>query len=161
MEFGWKMINFLHSLARWPISNWKSAQICANLNSSKKQNEHRNVNFQKKCNFEGWNDGIGPKNDQPLTKSCSFTYFQSKSCINLCESEFWLKIKWAPNRKFLKKCYFGGRNNRIWLKNDESFTESCSLTHFQLKRCTNLCEFQFQHKTKWTAKQKFSKKAIW
>ena len=115
--------------------------------------------FFKQCDIRSRNDGIWLKNYQPLTKSCSFTYFQSKSCINFCESEFWLKIKWAPNRKFLKKCYFGGRNHRIYLKNDESFTESCSLTHFQLKSCTNLFEFEFQRKTKWTARQKFSKKS--
>ena len=36
MEFGWKMMNLLWILARWPISNRTAAQICVNLNSGAK-----------------------------------------------------------------------------------------------------------------------------
>ena len=36
-------------------------------------------------------------------ESFPLTYFQSKSCANLLESEFWRKKKRPPKRKFLKK----------------------------------------------------------
>ena len=99
-----------------------------------------------------------PKNDEPPTESSMLTHFQSKSYINLCEFEFRRKIKRPSKRKFFKKCYFGGRNDGIWPKNDELFAESCSLTHFQLKSCTKLCEFEFRCKIKQAPKQKFLKK---
>ena len=42
------------------------------------------------------------KNDEPLTGSYLLTHFQSKSCTNLSETEFWHK-KWrAPKWKIFK-----------------------------------------------------------
>ena len=86
---------------------------------------------------------FGQKNEEPLAEFCSLTYLQLKNCINLCESKFWHKIKQAAKRKFWKTCHFEGQNYGILPKNDEPLTESCSLTYFQSKSCTNLCEYEF------------------
>ena len=96
MEFWWKMMNLPWIPARWPISNWEVVQI----KWAPKQN------FLKICHFEGWNVGIWPKNDKCPKKSCLWTHFQSKNCTNLCESEFWYKMKWATKWKFLKNMLF-------------------------------------------------------
>ena len=42
----------------------------------------------KKYYSTGWNDGIWPKNDDSTKESFPLTYFQSKSCTNLPETEF-------------------------------------------------------------------------
>ena len=76
-------------------------------------------------------------------------------CMNL---NFSAKKKWVPKRKLSKKCHVIGRNDRIWPKNDEPPMESCLLTHFQTKNCTNLCKSEFWCKMKQASKQKFSKK---
>ena len=67
--------------------------------------------FFKKCRFAGLNDGIWPKNDEPLTGSYLLTHFKSKSCTNLSETKFWHKKKRAPKRKFIKKCHFEHQND--------------------------------------------------
>ena len=88
-------------------------------------------------------------------KSCSVNHLQSKISINVCKSKFWRKIKRAPKQNYFKKCHFGGRNYGIWLKNDKPLMESYSLTHFQSKSYTNLCESEFQSKTKPNTKNFF------
>ena len=50
--------------------------------------------------------------------------------------------------KNFKKCNFGDRNYRIWLKNDDSPGESFPLTYFQSKSSTNLRQTEF-----WRQKQ--------
>ena len=55
---GQKMMNLFQSPTRWPISNRKALQICANLNSGakkkkKKKKEHRMKNFRKNAISEG------------------------------------------------------------------------------------------------------------
>ena len=45
--------------------------------------------------------------------------------------------KTSTETKIFKKCNFGDRNDRIWLKNDESPGESFPLTYFQSKSSTN------------------------
>ena len=60
------------------------------------------TNIYKEYHFGGRNDGIWPKNNEPLTKSNLLTHFQSKSCTNLSETEFLHNKKRAPERKFLK-----------------------------------------------------------
>ena len=107
----------------------KSCENLCEIEYQSKKNPAPKQKFSKKCNFGGEIDGIWPKKDKPLTESCSLTHFQSKSCTNFCEFKFQQKIKRGPKQKFSKKCYFGGRKNGIWPKNDESM-ESCSLTHF-------------------------------
>ena len=57
-----------------------------------------------------------------------------------------------------KKFHFGGRNNIIWLNNEEPPTKSCSFNHLQLKSYINLCKSEFWHKIKRARKQKFLKK---
>ena len=49
--------------------------------------------------------------------------------------------------EIFKKCHFGDRNDRIWLKNDDSPRESFPLTYFQLKSCTNLPQTKFPRQT--------------
>ena len=56
------------------------------------------MKFWEKCHFGGRNDRIWPKNDEPLTESDLLTYFQSKSCTNLFELEFWRKKNKAEHR---------------------------------------------------------------
>ena len=73
------------------------------------------------------------------------THFQSKSCTNLCETEFWHKKKTSTETKILKKCNFGDQNDRIWLKNNDSAQESFPLTYFQSKISTNLPQTKFWH----------------
>ena len=68
------------------------------------------------------------------------------------------KNKMITESKLFEKMSFRRPKNGIWLKNDESFTESCSLTHFQLKSYTHLFESKFWCKIKWASEQKFSKK---
>ena len=50
--------------------------------------------------------------------------------------------------EIFKKCHFGDRNDRIWLKNDDSPGESFPLTYFQSKICTNLPQTEFWRKKK-------------
>ena len=50
--------------------------------------------------------------------------------------------------KIFKKCNFVDRNDRIWLKNDDSPRESFPLTYFQSKSCTNLPQTEFWRKKK-------------
>ena len=114
--------------------------------------------FFKKCRFAGLNDGIWPKNDEPLTGSYLLTHFKSKSCTNLSETKFWHKKKRAPKRKFIKKCHFEHQNDWIWLKNDDSTGESFPLTNFQSKSCTNLPQTEFWRKKKTTTETKILKK---
>ena len=45
--------------------------------------------------------------------------------------------------KNFKKCNFGDRNDRIWLKNDDSPGESFPLTYFQSKSSTNFPQTEF------------------
>ena len=87
----------------------------------------------KKFNFGVRNDRIWPKNDDSPGKCFPLTYFQSKSCTNLPQTEFWHKKKMNTETKFWEKCHFGGRNDGIWPKNDEPLTKSYLLTHFQSK----------------------------
>ena len=113
----------------------------------------------KKCHFEDRNNRIWLKNDDSPGESFPLTYFQSKICTNLPQTEFCRK-KRPPKQKLKKKCHIRGRNDGIWLKNDEPLTESNLLTHFQSKSCTNLSETKFRHK-KWRApKWKIFKNAI-
>ena len=54
----------------------------------------------------------------------------------------------STEMKNFKKCNFGDRNDRIWLKNDDSLGESFPLTYFQSKSSTNLPQTEF-----WRQKQ--------
>ena len=76
------------------------------------------------------------------------THFKTKSCTNLSETEFWHKKKTSTETKIFKKCNFGDRNDRNWLKNDESPGESFPFTYFHLKSSTNLPQTKF-----WCQKQ--------
>ena len=100
----------------FPLTYFKS-KICTNLPKTefwrKKENDYRIENFEKKYHFGGRNDGIWLKNEEPPTKSCSFTCLQIKSCINLCEFVFRREIKRVPKENFMKKCHFRGRNDGI------------------------------------------------
>ena len=111
----------------------------------------------KKWHFASRNDGIWPKNDEPLTESNLLTHFQLKNCTNLSETEFWPKKKRAPKRKFLKKCNFRDRNDRIWLKNDDSPGESFPLTYFQLKSALICLKLNSGAKNKTTTETKILK----
>ena len=104
------------------------------------------------------NVGIWPKNDEPLIESNLLTHFQSKSCTNLSETEFWHTIKMSTETKMFKKCHFGDQNVRISQKNDDSPGESFPLTYFQSKICTNLPQTEFYHKKKTTTETKILKK---
>ena len=127
-EFGQKMMNLLQSPICWPISNWKVAPIWANLNfGAKKKHEHRNKNF-KKYYFGVQNDGIWQINDDSMKY---VDLFQLKSWTNLSESEFWSqKTKEHRHESLKKKYHFGGQNDGIWPKNDDSMKKSFSLTYF-------------------------------
>ena len=125
------------------------SKICTNLPQiefcwKKKRAPRRK--FWKKCHFGGRNDGIWPKNDIPLAKSHLLTHFKSKSCTNLSETEFCHKKKTSTETKIFKKCNFRHRNDRIWLKNDDSPGESFPLTYFQSKSSTNLPQTEFWKK---------------
>ena len=99
--------------------------------------------MKKNAISEAENDGIWPKNDEPLTESYLLTHFQSKSCTNLSKTEFWHTKKMSTETKIFKKCNFGDRNDRIWLKNDDSPGESFPLTYFQSKSSTNFPQLEF------------------
>ena len=116
----------------------------------KKQNDWRNKNLNKKCHVGGRNDGIWPKNDEPLTESYLLTLFQSKRCTNISKTEFWHTKKTSTGTKIFKKCHIGDRNDRIWLKNNDSPGESFPLTYFKSKSCTNLPQTEFWRKKKKT-----------
>ena len=125
-----------------PISNRKVALICLKLNSCAKKKTNTETKFKKKCHFGSKNDGIWPKNDEPLTGSYLLTHFQSKSWTNWSETKFWHKEKTSIERKIFKKYHFAGRNDVSWPKKDDSTKESFPLTYFQSKSCTNLPEIE-------------------
>ena len=137
------------SPSHWPISNRKVALICLKLNSGVKQKKRPpKRKFWKKCHFGSRNDGIWPKNDEPLTESYLLTHFQMKSFTNLSKTEFWHKKKMTTETKSFKKCNFVDWNDRIWLKNEDSPRESSPSTYFQSKSCTNLPQTEFWRKKK-------------
>ena len=49
----------------------------------------------------------------------------------------------STETKIFKKWNFGGQNDRIWQKNDDSPGESFPLTYFQSKSNTNLLQTEF------------------
>ena len=112
------------SPSRWPISNRKVWLISLKLNSGDKKKTTTETIIFIKIHFGGRNDGIWPKNDEPLTESYLLTHFQSKICTNLCELEFWRKKKKAEHRNgnFQKNAVsmaettkFGGKTmNLLW-----------------------------------------------
>ena len=130
----------------FPLTYFQS-KSCTNLPQTKFWHKIKNQppkqNFSKKCHFGGRNDGIWPKNDKPLPESYLLTNFQSKSCTNLSETEFRHNKNTSTETKIFKKCNFVDRNDRIWLKNDESPGESFPLTYFQSKSSTNLPQTEF------------------
>ena len=78
---------------------------CTNLPQTefrRKKKTNTETKFWGKCHFGGRNDGIWPKNDEPLMESNLLTHFQSKNCTNLSETEFWHQKKRAPKQKFLE-----------------------------------------------------------
>ena len=90
-------------------------------------------------------------------ESYLLTHFQSKSCTNLSETVLAHKKKEQRNVNF-KTMPFRRPNDRIWLKNDDSPTESFLLTYFQSKSSTNLPQTEFQRKKKTTTEKKIFKK---
>ena len=42
----WQTLNLFWSPARWPISNWKAAQICANVNSDAKKKKKKTTEMK-------------------------------------------------------------------------------------------------------------------
>ena len=110
--------------------------------------------------FGGRNFGFWPKNDEPLLESYLLTHFQLKICTNLSETKFWNTKKMSTETKIFKKCHFRDRNDRIWLKNDDSPGESFPLTNIQSKSCTNLSQTEFWHKKKDHRNKNFQKNAV-
>ena len=92
-------------------------------------------------------------------ESYLLTHFQSKSCTNLSETEFWHTKKMSTETKIFKKCHLRDRNDRISLKNDKSPGESFSLTYFQSKICTNLTKIEFCRKKKNHRNENLKKKS--
>ena len=150
MQGGRKMMFLRRSPSRWPISNRKVALSCLKLNSGdKKKNDHWNENFHKMPfrRSKRWNlaekrwtsYGVRSLNLFPIEKLHQFvrTWILAQK-----------KQSRAPKRKFWKKCYFEGRNDGIWRKNDEPPWESWLLTHFHFKSFTNLRESKFRRKKK-------------
>ena len=93
----------------FPLTNFQS-KSCTNFSSNRilapKKNNHRNEYFRKKSCFAGRNEGIWPKNDEPLTVSYLLTHFKSKSWTNLSETEFWHKknaISETETKEFVQK----------------------------------------------------------
>ena len=111
----------------------------------------------KKCNFVHRNDRIWLKNDDSPGESFPLTYFQSKSCTNLPQTEFWHKKKKTTETKILKNTPL--RRPKRWnlAENDEPLTESYLFTHFESKSCTNLSETEFWHKKNEHRNEKFLK----
>ena len=101
-KFAKKMMILRRSPSRWPISNQKVWLISLKLNSGDKKKTTTETIIFIKIHFGGRNDGIWPKNDEPLTESYLLTHFQLKSFTNLSNTEFWHKKKQAPKRKVLK-----------------------------------------------------------
>ena len=82
----WQTMNLFWSPARWPISNWKAAQICANLNSDAKKKRPPKWKFSKKCHFRGRNDGIWLKTINHLWSPSRWPISNWKAvqiCVNL------------------------------------------------------------------------------
>ena len=76
-----------------------------------------------------------------------------KSCVK--------KEKTSTETKIFKKIPFRWPKRQNLLKNNEHPTESCPLTHFQLKNCPKLRESKFEAKNKNEHKNKnFQKNAI-
>ena len=104
-----------------------------NLRDSKLQHKKKKSTETKifiKCHLGGRNDGIQPKNNDSLVESFSLTYFESKSCTNLPESEFWRKKKRTTETKIFQKIPFWRSKQWNWPKNDQSQMESFPLTNF-------------------------------
>ena len=97
MEFGRKTMKLLRGHIYWPISNQKVAPIYAKLNFGTQKKSTETKTF-KKCNFEERNDRIWLKNDDSTGESFPLTDFQSKSCTNLPQNEFWDKKKKKNHR---------------------------------------------------------------
>ena len=78
----------------------------------------------------------------------------SQICVNLNSDA---KKKGAKMKIFKKMPFLRPKRWNL-AKNDEHPMESCPLTHFQSKSCTNFCEYEFRLKLKQGLKQKFLNK---
>ena len=131
-----------------PISNRKVALICLKLNFGAKKKTTTETKILKKMPFrrpkrwnlakKGWtSSGVLSVDPFPIEKLHQF-------------KRNWIltQQKTSTETKIFKKCNFGDRNDRIWLKNDDSPGESFPLTYFQSKSSTNLPQTEF-----WRQKQ--------
>ena len=95
-----KTIKQLWSPSRWPIFNWKAVQICVNLKFGPKK--------LMELGEKWWTSyGVLLVDPFPIEKLHKFAWI-------------WIptqKKKRAPNKKFSKKCHFGGWNDGNWKKN--------------------------------------------
>ena len=100
IEFSWETKILLGSPSHWPISDRKFALICLKLNSGTKKQRPPKQKFWKKMLFRRLKRWNLAENDEPHTESYLLTHFQSKSCTNLSETEFWHKKNEHQNEKF-------------------------------------------------------------
>ena len=103
MEFGRKTMNLLRSPICSPFSNRKVAPIKVKLNFGTQKKTSTGTKIFKKCHFGDRNDRIWLKNDDSPGESFPLTYFQSTSCTNLPQIEFWCKKKNEHRNKNFEK----------------------------------------------------------
>ena len=126
----------------FPLTYFQS-KSCTNLpETEEKKRPPKQKKFQKKCHFGSRNDGIWPKNDEPLTESYLLTHSQLKSCTNLREYEFWLKKNEYQNKNFKKilshRLKWSNLAEKWWF-----YEGVLPVDLFPSKSCTNLPETEF------------------
>ena len=116
-----------HPTESYPLTLFQS-KSCTNLWKSKfwrkKKKEHQNENFQKNVISEADTMEFGQKMVNILWSLACWSF------INLRDSKFQCKRKKrSTETKIFVKCHFGGRNDGIWPKNDDSPIESFPLSY--------------------------------
>ena len=133
------------SPSHWPISNRKVALIFLKLNSGTKNKTSTETKILKKMPCRRAKQLNLAEKQWTSYEVLSVDPFPIEKLHQFKRNWILTQQKTSTETKIFKKCNFGDRNDRIWLKNDDSPGESFPLTYFQSKSSTNFPQTEFWH----------------
>ena len=146
------------SPSHWPISNRKVALIFLKLNSGIKNKTSTETKILKKMPCRRAKQLNLAEKQWTSYEVLSVDPFPIEKLHQFKRNWILRQQKMSTETKIFKKCNFGDRNDRIWLKSDEPLTESNLSTHFQSKSSTNVPQMKFWHQKQNDDRNKILKK---
>ena len=138
------------SPSHWPITNRKVALIFLKLNSGTKNKTSTETKILKKMPCRRAKQLNLAEKQWTSYEVLMVDPFPIEKLHQFKRNWILAQKKTSTETKIFRKCSFGDRNNRIWLKNDDSPVVSFPLTSFHLKSCANLPQTEFWRKQKKT-----------